>query len=249
MKKKNDSLLIPAIAGLIFVGVFAFFFGNSASTPVNIVTGCPVIADKNSSALSILLDSTEPYSPIQMARVTNRIIDKVSELQSLDRVRIYKVDDVSDGLLKPHFDFCKPDPNANSSPIVSRFKQANFAFMLQENLKEMQGTRPNSPIISSISSIAVDLTKDFESRSIVLVPDLIENSDLVSMYHPNWREELVVAQQRLNAKRPMLDGITLEILFIPRPNQPQQDTGLRDWWWRFIEESGGRISRFTPVSG
>ena len=248
-KKKNDSLLLPLVVGLLFACAFAFFYLNSASTPVNPVTGCAATPKQSSSALSILLDSTEPYSPIQMARVTDRIIEKVSELEPLDRVRIYKVDDVSNGLLQPYFDFCKPDPNANASPIVARFKQANFAFMLEENLKEMQGTRSNSPIISSISSIAVDLPKSFESRSIVLVSDLIENSDLISMYDYNWRKELVLAQRRLNAKRPMLNGITLEVLFIPRPNRPQQDTALRDWWWQFIEESGGRISRFTPVSG
>ena len=131
-------------------------------------------------------------------------------------------------------------------PIVARFKQANFAFMLEENLKEMQGTRSNSPIISSISSIAVDLPKSFENRSIVLVSDLIEHSDLISMYDSNWRKELVHAQRRLSAKRPMLNGITLEVLFILGQTNPQQDTALRDWWWQFIEESGGRISRFTP---
>ena len=87
-KKKNDSLLLPMVVGLLFASVFVFFYFSSASTPVNPVTGCAVTPKQSSSALSILLDSTEPYSPIQMALVTDRILEKVSELEPLDRVRI-----------------------------------------------------------------------------------------------------------------------------------------------------------------
>jgi hypothetical protein len=184
-----------------------------------------------------------------LKQVTNRIVVAVEELKPLDRVRIYTVGDASEKLLKPYFDFCKPDPNANESPILSRFKLANFTFMLEENLKRMQGSGSSSPIISSLGSVAADLPAVYDDRRIILVSDLIEYSEIISMYPSDWLTTAEREKRNIAAKRPMLSGIYLEILFIPRPNQPQQDIALRDWWWSFIEESGGSVARFTPISG
>ena len=172
--------------------------------------GCAATPKQGPSALSILLDSTEPYSPIQMARETDRIIEKVSELEPLDRVRIYKVDDVSNGFYNLILTFVSLIQMRTPRQLLRVLSRQILPSCWRRTLKEMQGTRSNSPIISSISSIAVDLPKSFENRSIVLVSDLIEHSDLISMYDSNWRKELVLAQRRLNAKRPMLNGVPLK---------------------------------------
>ena len=83
--------------------------------------------------LTILLDSTEPYSAVQLKLITNRIVAAVEGLKPLDRVRIYTVGNSTTQLLTPNFDFCKPDPDANESPIIARFNVAKFTFMLEES--------------------------------------------------------------------------------------------------------------------
>lgn len=248
-KKKKDSFLLPILLGGIFAAGFFAFYISTSKTAVDPVTGCALRSANSGSALTILLDSTEPYSAVQLKQVSNRIVAAVEGLSPLDRVRIYTVGDASEKLLKPYFDFCKPDPNANESPILSRFKLANFTFMLEENLKQMQGSRSSSPIIASLGSVAADLPNIYEDRKIILVSDLIENSEIISMYPSDWPAIAEREERNIAAKRPMLSGILLEVLFIPRPNQPQQGVALRDWWWRFIEDSGGNIARFTPISG
>ena len=248
-KKKKDSFLLPILAAAIFAAGFVAFYVSTSKTATDDDTGCALQTDNLGSALTILLDSTEPYSAVQLKQVSNRIVAAVEGLRPLDRVRIYTVWDASEKLLAPYFDFCKPDPNANESPILSRFKLTNFTFKLEEDLKKMQGSRSNSPIISSLGSVAADLSGAYENRRIILVSDLIENSEIISMYPSDWLATAERKKRNIAAKRPMLSGIHLEVLFIPRPNQPQQDVALRDWWWSFIEDSGGSVARFTPISG
>ena len=248
-KKSKESFLMPVIAAAVFVAAFGYFYFSTAKVATDRVTGCALQPQDTGSALTILLDSTEPYSAVQLKLITNRIVAAVQGLKPLDRVRIYTVGDSTTQLLTPNFDFCKPDPDANESPIIARFNVAKFTFMLEESLRELQGSRSNSPIISSLGAVAADLSGEYSDSRIILVSDLIENSDIISMYPSDWLETAEREKRNIAARRPMLSGILVEILFIPRPNRPQQDAALRDWWWALLEESGGRVARFTPISG
>jgi hypothetical protein len=249
-KAKKESFFVPILIGLLIVIGFGFTYKHFENKiEVNQRTGCPISNVDQRSALSLLLDSSEPYTPVQMSNIVNRIQNKVNSLKSYDHLRIYTIGVAEEELLVPHFDFCKPDPESAESPLMRNWKAGNFEQRLRDTLGLMQGSRDNSHIITSIGSVASELPDSYDERTIIIVSDLVENSNIGSMYSPNWQEALSERNALLDARRPMLGGIRIEILFAPRANAGIDFRRVRDWWMTFLSDSGGMVARIDPISG
>ena len=211
-------------------------------------TGCPCPGEARHDAvtLSILLDATDPYGAAQKRSVVDAVWDEVDALAEYDRVKVYSVRQTPE---VPDFNRCKPARELGKPSIENDLREALFNEFLDDSLQKLQGTRPSSPIISSLGWVASDRERDGSARRVLLVSDLIENSDVLSQYDPGWLDDYERNRERIHDQCPMLDETDVDILFPTRPSQPAQDNVLVKWWLDYFRACGGRVQSVRKITG
>lgn len=246
-KKKDGSLrwvfLVLILTVLIGIVSLLFFFDRDQPDS----RGCLAAAPGAITELSILIDATEPFKSTQLENVSSIVENKVAGLAPYDRVRIFTITQSFGRSLKPVFDLCKPDPDSVDSPIKKRFESLRFKREIENQLRNNSGIQPLSPIIFSLGSVASQFDSEQANREIVLISDLIQNSELLSMYSADWERR--AGSEAVNKSRPMLKGIDIELLWLMRPNEDRQTKAVREWWIDYIRGSGGFVSSITPITG
>ena len=202
-------------------------------------TGCPTEPGFTRVSLSITLDATDAYGPAQRETIGNRVWERVDALDARDRVKIYTI---KPGEQAPLLNLCKPGLNLQDSPVEQRLQELRFKQTIDEALEELQGTRPNSPMIEALGWVAADDERDGADRRILLVSDLIEYSDVLNQYDPNWMDVYERDRMRIHAQCPNLDGVAVQILLATRPARSTQDNDLAVWWLDYLQACGGRLS-------
>lgn len=197
--------------------------------------------------LSILVDATEPLKAAQLENVSSYVQGRVSELSPHDRVRVFSIIESNGQSLKPAFDYCKPNPDSLESPIKKRFEKLRFKSFIEKELRENEGVQPSSPIIFSIGSVASQFKTQLGTKEIILISDLIEHSETLSMYHGDWKK--IAESQEVNKSRPMLNDVEIQILWLMRPTEDKQTVEIRDWWRDYLRNSRGYVSKITAVTG
>ena len=212
--------------------------------------GCPRDSQHIGTSMSILLDATDPYAVSQVKQVANIIFDRVDSLDPYDRVKIYMVGDTSkEQWRRPVFHRCIPDPESSEMPIFKRLQKVTFTTFLEDALSKIQGSENQSPIIESLGWMAADFERDPSTKIVVLVSDLIENSEVVSMYSSGWLKEAESNSRRISSKQPMLREIDVELVILARPAIETQNETLLEWWIKFLGQSGGFVTESRTVSG
>lgn len=208
--------------------------------------GCPQEPGHTKVSLSILLDSTDTYGAGQKLSLINRIWDEVDKLDVYDRVKVYQVEH---GEQTPLLNLCKPGRNFQDAPIHQRLQEVRFKELTDKALRQMEGERATSPIIESLGWVAANRERDDSDRRILLVSDLLEYSDVISHYSPDWRPKNERGRQRIHGHCPNLENTQLNILFAVRPDQPNQNNDLVEWWLHYLESCGGSVNRVIRVTG
>ena len=246
MKHKTSFAKIAFIVLLIVViaGIVAFFLFEAPN--IGGKTGCPKEKGHTAVTLSIVLDATENYGATQQRSIVNRVWDRVDSLEVYDRIKIYTVESTAQ---PPIFHLCKPRKELQDSPAHSLLKDVRFKEYLNDALEKLQGTREESPIIASLGWVAADRERDDSSQHILLVSDLIENSDGFSQYNPDWSAVYQTNRKRIHDQCPMLDGIQIDILLPARPDQSTQDNALVSWWDEYLGACGGYVNSITKITG
>lgn len=248
-KKKSDRtyLMLSGVAIAAILGVLGYVFMNPpAALQAN---GCLAEQQKTNSSLSILLDTTDQYRPVQLKVIKNILYERVLELKQFDHVKVYRVDELRDGILKAAINICKPGLDQLENPLFSKLKKVQFEEAIDSAFKVMEGSKPTSPIIESISSLASDMSLAHEDKEIIVVTDLIENSEIVSMYRNGWESELESNERYLEKTQPTLDGIRVRLLMLARPEVSTQNLDLKKWWIRFLRSSGAPKVELEEIRG
>ncbi|MDB9756612.1 hypothetical protein OAB62_02910 [Pseudomonadales bacterium] len=246
-KKNNGAKWIFISLIVVLVGVLGVLFTYS---PIELDNrNCPANSQKIKTTLAILLDTTEQYGVSQVQQVVNHIYREVSKLQQYDRILIFSVSEDRSKSLPKNFDLCKPGSDQTKTPVHEEFSKFVFKKKLEKTLETLQGNQPSSPIISSLSSVASQLSSDGENTRIILVSDLVEYSDVISMYQSDWLSKAETDKERLRKLRPMLEGISLDILFLARPDNQFQNKDLLYWWRQYLSDAGAFINQIKPITG
>ena len=248
-KKKSDRtyLMLSGVAIAAILGVLGYVFMNPpAALQAN---GCLAEQQKTNSSLSILLDTTDQYRPVQLKVIKNILYERVLELKQFDHVKVYRVDELRDGILKAAINICKPGLDQLENPLFSKLKKVQFEEAIDSAFKVMEGSKPTSPIIESISSIASDMSLAHEDKEIIVVTDLIENSEIVSMYRNGWESKLKSDERYLEKTQPTLGGIRVRLLMLARPEVSTQNLDLKKWWIRFLRSSGAPKVELKEIRG
>ena len=250
-RKKRTSKSLPVIATclLIFTLVFVGFLMSTPDVNTNTPTLCPEVRPRTtglvslfhpapqSTTISILFDTTSEIGSVAKDEVMNRISEEVDRAATHDRIRLYQVNHTYQNSLEPIFDFCKPGPNSNQADRISDYMLTEFTQTLNNKINDQDYNLPTSPIIEALSSVAVNFPMDGTDKKIILVSDLVENSELLNQYNPNWLNEADNKAILLNSVPP-LNNINLRILYIAKINEPeisvQSNNNHVTWWYTYL---------------
>jgi hypothetical protein len=195
-------------------------------------------------ATVVLFDKTGGFSPNQKRTLTKAVEAEVGELKMGERLTVFEVDDTEyKGLSKPIFDSCRPKSKAEANEFTENpemiAKQFNNDFMgklrLILNELEGKGDATNSPLIESLSDIAIlyNIDKGLKIKKLLIVSDLLQHSPDFSAYNNTLK---TVAPEKLSLL-PDLFGVDVQVYWLLRDKKEQQiqNKGLLPWWERVFE--------------
>ena len=265
-KENNFSSKIIIGAGILIL-IILIIFMILKPKPINSVDFCPDSGPKGTTAL--LIDLSDPLTPSQEQRLINELnhitetsdTRKNSYLNKHAKLTTY----FTNGTETPDniFSFCNPGSDSqlsnfdkmNENQILYLRKWNKFSSETIEKIKiniKSERSANTSPIIESLAYIREKefsppdiLLTDKNSNKILIVSDLIQNSELYNQYKEDIETKLV-----FNKKPISFHGIDIYIFFITSEKYKNiQTTKFKNWWLQYFNEgiSGASMQRWTTL--
>lgn len=208
--------------------------------------------------VGVVIDKTDLYSPEQAARIEALVLENRDRLQISERMTLFELDARGELVNTNDFSLCNPGRGDQINPLyrnpqrVEARYQALFEGPLQAALSDLVEPKesPSSPIIESLARLAVTENFDPETpgRRIVLVSDMLQNSQLFTVYGrnrgalesrlPDPRDVAAAIEDEVGDA---LAGVTIEVYLIPRRNwERDQETVIRAYWSEVFRQLGVR---------
>ena len=216
------------------------------------------LAGETPPHVALVIDKTDLYSPEQAARIEALVLENRDRLAIGERLTLFELDARGELVNTDDFSLCNPGRGDQINPLyrnpqrVEARYQALFEEPLQAALADLVEPKesPSSPIIESLARLAVTENFDPETpgRRIVLVSDMLQNSELFTVYGrgrgpletrlPDPRD---VARQVEGEVGDALAGVTVEVYLIPRSGWArEQETVIRAYWSEVFRQLGVR---------
>ncbi len=208
--------------------------------------------------VGVVIDKTDLYSPEQAARIEALVLENRDRLQISERMTLFELDARGELVNTNDFSLCNPGRGDQINPLyrnpqrVEARYQALFEGPLQAALSDLVEPKesPSSPIIESLARLAVTENFDPETpgRRIVLVSDMLQNSQLFTVYGrnrgalesrlPDPRDVAAAIEDEVGEA---LAGVTIEVYLIPRRTwERDQETVIRAYWSEVFRQLGVR---------
>ena len=239
-------LLLIGLVVLAVAGVGLFYFKVSGKGQVDEATLCP--RSGPTELLVILLDLSDPLHERhagRLRRVIDRHIDRAGQATMIS-VAVVGADQTRSNI---RFGLCKPLQGDEASRIyqnstlVEQRYETGFNRPLSEAVDSMlRGEELNtSPIIETMHHAVVDslgFDRDGIGKSLVLVSDLYQNSEIFSFYRgENWNS--FARSPGFDRVTGYLDGFDVHVIRIQRPAPRRSgNSQVEDFWVRYFEKTG-----------
>ncbi|PWE17448.1 hypothetical protein DDZ18_07140 [Marinicauda salina] len=211
----------------------------------------------------VVIDKTDLYTPGQASRIESLVLEARNGLMIGERLSLFELDERGDLRNTNRFSLCNPGRGEQINPLyrnparVEARYQALFEGPLQNALADLVEPKnaPQSPIIEALADLANEDTFDPDTpgRYAVLVSDMLQNSDLFSVYGAarNAPNRLPPPRRVANEIRAQygdaLDGVRVRVHLIPRRGWEAAQRGpIVDYWSELFRELGVRAS-FTEL--
>ncbi len=214
------------------------------------------LADSFPPHRAVVIDKTDLYSPEQAAGIEDLILSQRDSLAVGERLSLYELNESGQLRNTNSFSLCNPGAGEQVNPLyrnperVQARYEALFAEPLDRALADLVLPKdaPSSPIIEALARLAQDPTFDttVPGRRIVLVSDMLQNSDIFSVYgrRRGALEDRIppadtVARAIRDTYGDSLRGVYLEIQLIPRDSwEAEQHGALQDYWSEIFRRLG-----------
>ncbi|WP_291208738.1 hypothetical protein [Hyphomonas sp.] len=189
--------------------------------------------------VAVLVDHTDPYSPIQRKIFAETIREVSASLAVGGRISVHVLSDQPGQVSVPVFDMCKPSDGTDANPIYEnevldrmRYDQAFAGPMdtLAERLKA-GASAETSPILEAAAEAALSVRRDAPLR-LVIISDLLQNSALGSVYAGSNNAAKLEAAPGFLAIRRGLDGTRVDIVLLPSASHAYLQTEALTAFWR-----------------
>lgn len=210
----------------------------------------------------LLVDVTDPLGVAQRQDFRNQLVSLRNSIPRYGKLIVVKVDSTSTDLLKPVIVRCNPGTAEDANDItgdpqgLQRRHREEFIEPLDRTFTDLTraSASDRSPIFESVQSVALTelLTPDVvdHPRKLVIVSDLLQNTDAVSFYGGVPEQSTFLASHQFRRVRSDLRSIEVELWMLERSDAPQtQPRALVNLWDAAIAEQGGTVERIYNVSG
>lgn len=239
----NLVLILALVAG---AGAAFYYVQRSANQPYDAITLCPIGVPLPGHT-AVILDKTDVYTADQSRLIENVITRTRNRLEVGERFSIFELDAAGEFDPRGELSLCNPGRGDQVNPLFRNPQQieARYRALFDEPLQAILADlvepkeAPKSPILEAIARLAQ--TEAFgagvDNREIVIVSDMLQNSDLFTAY--GGRGALpdsvppadVLSGQVARRFGTALDGVALEIRLIPRPGFGDLQRGaLKEYW-------------------
>lgn len=244
---------------LIIIGILgAISYAAVVLQPAEYDSETLCLAGETPPHVGIVIDKTDLYSAEQADDIGSLVLANRDRLSIGERMTLFELDARGELVNTNGFSLCNPGRGEQINPLyrnpsrVEARYQALFEEPLQSALADLVEPKqsPASPIVESLARLSV--SEDFDpttpGRRIVLVSDMLQNSQLFTVYGGN-RESLaqrlpnpsLVAQAVEAEFGDSLAGVTIEIYLIPRRGWEQtQATVIQAYWAEVFRQLGMR---------
>ncbi|MBR9826188.1 MAG: hypothetical protein GYB36_10350 [Alphaproteobacteria bacterium] len=207
----------------------------------------------------VVIDKTDLYSQQQADSIGDIILDERDRLGVGERLSLYELNESGQLRNTNRFSLCNPGGGDQVNPLyrnpdrVQARYEALFAEPMDRALADLilPKNAPNSPIIEALARLSQDPAFDrtVPARRIVLVSDMLQNSDIFTVYgrrrgalEDRLPQASVVADAIRETYGDNLRGVELEIRLIPRDRWEQDQRGpLRRYWDEVFTALGVRV--------
>jgi hypothetical protein len=246
------------IAAVIAIAGGVFFYGNRAAeaSAVDPDTLCPRSSGPTSIAV-ILIDLTDPLTETQRLQLRENLNKEITQAEIGTLFSLGVVSDDAEKL-GSQIAVCKPQSEIDANGLIQnptdigRRYQQKFLLPLNSALDEMMtaSEAKQSPIMESLQRL-VATTPSFLTfsgpRKLILVSDLLQNSDVLSFYRgDDW--EFFRSSKHFERLAKTLDDAAVSIYAIPRPSVHKVDSAVvEDFWARYFDFEGSRPPSFERL--
>ena len=229
--------IIAAIGGVVLVQSFK---GEAVDDRL-----CP----KNSgpvAGLAVLLDLTDALNPVQHKRLRGLLDKRIADAEQGTLIAVGAVRaDASER--DADFARCKPATGEKANElyqnprlIEERYRKEflePFEAIVSAMLDSPAANR--SPIMESLQALLVSAPGFVDAsypRRVIIVSDLIQNSEAFSFYRgDSWRR--FVRSQDAERLAGRLRGVEVEICRIPRPGAKIDKAAVDDFWVNYLDRA------------
>ena len=263
---RGDSKVTKGLAMLVIAALLAgigFLFYLNVTTKVIKLdqnTMCR-IGEPASNVYAVLIDSTEALPRKSAAQAVIKVKNLLSNAPVNSKITLYAIQNGNENHVLPVGEICKPDSADGASELTSnpRYIQEQFdkGFLkpLEKHLDKLVHSGPSntSPIIESLQSTVIESfenTSSTGSKQIVVISDMIQNSNLYSFYRqrPNYDQYKKLSRESgqgiIN-----LNGIRVDLYIVPRQTPKGSRQDLIKFWSEFLQDNGAAMgSSLEPLS-
>jgi hypothetical protein len=218
----------------------ALWWTRSSKVEIDAASLCP--ASGPAAIHAMLVDRSEPISPLQQTRIRQQLERVVSEAPVGGRVSLYLAE--SDGIeaLPPLVSLCNPGKDAN--PIYQNQRRMRERYE-RDFLARIEGVRerlllPNprqtSPIMESLKAVCIDAfgrAAPGTPLRLTIISDMIQHSPFANHYRDRDFEALL-RSPRLAPLLADCKQSEVEIIYLLRPTQrgyPAVQTRAHQRFW------------------
>jgi hypothetical protein len=271
-KRGGRSAVGPALiigVSAIFIGIAIWAFLKTASAPrVDRVTNCQI--DKLPSVTAVLLDVTDPLTPIQAAAVSSALTAIRDAIPKYGRLEIYPLQPVRQSVIAPIFSGCSPGKSADMTKVVTD-KPNNITEnpdLADRNWKRLFGDKIDaaihntstlspaneSPLLEGIQSVAVTAFSSSlaqqatTEKTLIIVSDMIHHTTDLSMYGGAPQFQTFAKTPYWARVRSSLGDVHVKVLLLVRDTRRNvQQPPLLDFWASYAAAGGGSLDHWKPA--
>ena len=194
----------------------------------------------------VLLDATDQPTPLQFNVVSVEILGMAQAMPANQRLSVVAIHPDADGVnpVAVLFSKCKPPDGEGmdslyQAPGLAKMRYENHfhAPLLAAIETSGQLSRTDtSPILEAVYLVSRELGRDLPVTRMLLVSDLMQNSELLSFYRGRIDYSELQKRKSYVMDNPSLNGVNIRILHLSRKGNKEQQS--QNFWERYFTESG-----------
>ncbi len=260
-RQNQVGIILLCISGFLLISLLVAYWTSAAHRQkLDKASGCPQSGPHSITA--ILLDLTDPVSPVQKEALIKYLDDLTSTIPQYGELALFTIKPTSNELLHPVLEVCNPGRGSDvnmltgNPALVEKRWQKNFYNKFNDALSRLLTSEPDatSPILECIQQIAVQLYLGNKVQKIpkelIIISDMIQNTKGLSQYRRIESFQTFRTSSYYLKVRPQLSGVKVKIFYLRRTTASRiQGKRHIEFWNDYFTDAGGTLEEVISVEG